>query len=361
MPHASMTANSGILRTYTKQRLAILESADIARRYSVRANLLKRGLDHLLARVENGVIERILISRLKTAFRHADSTTAAELHIAQMRGGYESGALETLPSFTPRGIGAFSRPQPPKPGHAPDRSRHPSGNRPVVLYVAGGGFIMPPSRKQKTMIQRLAEAIDCEIMLVTHRLAPENPFPAAPADFVSRYAGLLEDGYDARDIFFAADTAGASIVLGAVQMLQQDEVELPAGMVLFAPWCDLSLSGWSYITRSMTSQSPFRMETAAFCARLYLQDEPVTTPLASPIFADQSGWPPILIHTSENDIHFDDAIRMAENGRKQGCDVRLNYWDSPRHHLERLSAEVHAQSAAEVNAFINRCWKPRRN
>lgn len=361
MPYASTTANSGFLRTYTGQRLAVLEADKIARRYSVRASRLNRGLDHLLARIENGVIERILLSRLKTALRHAYSTAAAERHVAEMRGAYDSGTLETLPSFTPRGMTVFPQPQPPRPDADADRPKHGSGNRPVVLYVAGGGFVMPPSRKQKAMIQRLAEAIDCEIMLITHRLAPEHPFPAAPEDFVARYESLLEDGYDARDIFLAADTAGASIVLGAVQMLKRDGVQLPAGMVLFSPWCDLSLSGWSYITRSITSQSPFRMETAAFCARLYLQDEPVTTPMASPVFADQSGWPPILIHTSENDIHFDDAIRMAENGRKHGCDVRLNYWDSPRHHLERLSAEVHAQSAGEVNAFINRCWKPRHN
>ena len=84
----------------------------------------------------------------------------------------------------------------------------------------------------------------------------------------------------------------------------------------------------------------------------------VPSPLASPVFADPEGWPPILIHTSENDLHFDDAIRMAENGQKHGCDVRINYWDSPRHHLERLSSETAAQSFGEVNAFINRHWRP---
>jgi len=335
----------------------MLEAANVARRYSVETSLLRRNLDRLAARVENRFIERILISRLKFALRQAGSLEAAKLHIAEMRGGYESGALETLPSFTPRG-GSARGAWPPRPADHSDRGRHAAHNRPVLLYVAGGGFIMPPSRKQKTMVQRLAEAIDCEIMLVAHRLAPEHPFPAAPTDFAGRYRGLIEDGHCPDDIFFAADTAGASIVLGALQLLQQDRKPLPAGMVLFSPWCDLSLSGWSYITRSMSSQSPFRMETAAFCARLYLRDEPVTSPLASPVFADQTGWPPMLIHTSENDLHFDDAIRMAENGQRQGCEVRINYWDSPRHHLERLSSEAAAQSFGEVNAFINRHWRP---
>ncbi|MGJ8570578.1 MAG: alpha/beta hydrolase fold domain-containing protein [Hoeflea sp.] len=330
----------------------------MARRYTIGSSLLGRSVKQLIARIENRVIERTLISRLKYALRHTGSLEAAQLHIAQMRGGYESGALETLPSFTPRGLITRGLAPPPRPDQSPNKIQRSAGNRPVVLYVAGGGFIMPPSRKQKNMVQRLAEAIDCEIMMVAHRLAPEHPFPAAPIDFAARYFGLLEQGHRPENIFLAADTAGASIVLGALQVLQQDGAELPAGIVLFSPWCDLSLSGWSYITRSMSSQSPFRMETAAFCARLYLQDEPVTSPLASPVFADQSGWPPILIHTSENDLHFDDAIRMTENGQKHGCNVRINYWDSPRHHLERLSSEAAKQSFSEVNAFISRNWRP---
>ncbi|WP_420408934.1 alpha/beta hydrolase fold domain-containing protein [Hoeflea sp.] len=356
MPQSAATANVDILSQLTGQRLAVLEAMDLARRYRVDAGRLSRSVERVMARVENRIIERILISRLKRALRRAGSLEAAQLHIAEMRGGYESGVLETLPSFLPRGPSGRGRTPPTQPLRSLDRPRPSTANRPLVLYVAGGGFIMPPSRKQKNMVQRLAEAIDCEVMLVPHRLAPEHPFPAAPIDFMAHYLHLVDQGHAPGDIFLSADTAGASIVLGALQMLQQDGADLPAGVVLFSPWCDLSLSGWSYITRSMSTQSPFRMETAAFCARLYLRDEPATLPLASPVFADQKGWPPILIHTSELDIHFDDAIRMAENGRKHGCEVRINYWDSPRHHLERLSTETAAQSFREVNAFINRHW-----
>ena len=358
MAQTMATAKSEFLDTYSDQRLAVLEAADLARRYSTRAGLVRDQLDRLLARLENRIIERLLISRMKSALSTAGSLAAAEAHIARIRNAYEDGTMETLPSFVPSGLGRPPRPPHMPPQAAEDHHEHRTRNRPLILYVAGGGFIMPPSRKQKGMIQRLAEATNCEIQLVAHRLAPEHPFPAAPADLAARYLDLIEQGHLPENIFLAADTAGGSIVLGAMQMLQDQQADLPAGVVLFSPWCDLSLSGWSYITRSMGSQSPFRMETAAFCARLYLQDEPVTSPLASPIFADQTGWPPMLIHTSENDIHFDDAIRLTENGKKHGCNVRINYWDSPRHHLERLSNKAAAQSFGEVKSFINRHWRP---
>ena len=68
--------------------------------------------------------------------------------------------------------------------------------------------------------------------MVAHRLAPEHPFPAAPLDFAARYLGLLEQGHRPENIFLAADTAGASIVLGALQLLIEDGADLPAGIVL---------------------------------------------------------------------------------------------------------------------------------
>jgi acetyl esterase/lipase len=206
------------------------------------------------------------------------------------------------------------------------------------------------------MVQRLSEATNCEVLLARHRLAPEHPFPTAPEDVAVEYLNILNRGYEAQDIFLGADTAGASVALGAMQLLKRQKADLPAGVVLFSPWCDLSLSGWSYITSSITSKSPFRMETAAFCARLYLQGSSATDPIASPIFADLSDLPPMLIHTSENDMHFDDAMKLTENGKRDGCDVRLNYWDSPRHHLERLSSKDAERSYAEVSKFIDRVW-----
>ena len=125
---------------------------------------------------------------------------------------------------------------------------------------------------------------------------------------------------------------------------------MPAGLLLFSPWADLSLSGWSYITKSATNDSPFRMETAAFSAKVYLQTASATDPLASAIYASLEGFPPISVHTSRFDMHFDDAIKLVENADAAGVSAKLHYWDSPRHHLERFSneeAETSLETAAE--------------
>lgn len=330
-------------------RIALLEAADIVSRFSSRSGVLKRKLDHLTARLENRLIERVLLSRQRATFRHSTDHVALEKMIIESRAAYSDGVMETLPSFLPNGVGSSGGSIEVSEERQPDVR----GSRPLILYIPGGGFIMPPSKRQKNMVQRLSDITGCETILGNHRLAPEYPFPAAPEDICSQYSSLIESDDAKSGVFIAADTAGASIALGAVQLLRDRGLKYPAGIILFSPWCDLSLSGWSYITGSMTSKSPFRMETAAFCARLYLGDEPSTLPLASPIYADLSGFPPILIHTSKDDLHFDDAIRLSENGQEHGCRVRLNYWDSPRHHLERLSSEDAKLSFEIVAKFIN--------
>lgn len=342
-----LRSQTGILDNYSSTRLLELEALQIARKFSSEVNWLRKASDKLIAKVENRLIERILLGRLRSAVRASKSAETADRMISEMRGAYASGNMETLPSFVPQSYFAH-------PDQNPGNFKVSSKDRAKILYVPGGGFIFPPSRRQKVMMQRLSEQTGCEVIPGIHSLAPEAPFPAAPKEIAEQLQDLTSQSSQ-NAVFLGADTAGASVALGAIQLLQKLAPDsLPIGIILFSPWCDLSLSGWSYITKSVTSESPFRMETAAFCARMYLQRHGSTDPLASPVFADLKGWPPILIHTSENDLHFDDAIQLAENGRQAGSSVTINYWDSPRHHLERLSSRDAERSFSEVRKFIQK-------
>lgn len=348
-------SSTDVTANFTTARLDELQMQGVARAVASKASAARRLVDHVTARIENRMIEFVLLSRLRAAHKVAHSETNARQMIAAFRGAYESGRMETLPSFLPSPLAPAGR-QGELATFADSATLPAPDLRPKLLYTVGGGFIMPPSRRQKIMVQRLADTIGCEVALGRHRMAPEHPFPAAIDDIVEQFLSLSDPDRPQGIPFMAADTAGASIVLGAVQTLRANGQPLPPGIILFCPWCDLSLSGWSYITRSMTTDSPFRMETAAFCARLYLQEQNPTDPLASAIYADLAGLPPILIHTSRHDLHFDDALRIAEKGAQVGCDVRLNYWDSPRHHMERLATADAAHSFRLARQFIDELW-----
>ncbi|MGV6800792.1 MAG: alpha/beta hydrolase fold domain-containing protein [bacterium] len=344
-----------ILDTTIRIRLEGLKASHMAHFIAGETGVYAGKLDHLLAKVENHILERLITRRLKKVFSLMDQPAQLQNYLQQMRDKYLTGQKETLSVIA----GADDLYQISN-DYMPDSKDNQQwmsptlADRPILLYVPGGGFILPPSRRQVEMVERLARACQCQPILGRHRLAPEAPFPAGAEDIAAQYKSLLSEGNPANKIFMAADTAGASLVMGAVQILRKQNIDMPKAILLFSPWCDLSLSGWSYITKGVSSDSPFRMESAAFCAKLYLQKALATDPLASAIYADLHGCPPIVVHTSEYDMHFDDAVTLVENAHKAGVESHINYWASPRHHLERLNNKDADKSFKIASDFIKK-------
>ncbi|MFK7977675.1 MAG: alpha/beta hydrolase fold domain-containing protein [Halioglobus sp.] len=326
---------------------------------SERAKVL-RWLDHAYARIENRIVERVLLNRIRAAFPHISDPTAVTTQLQNYREAYSIGKMSTLANPIAQAMSSAAvhlRSANNAPANAAWLS-DPSNAAGILLYTAGGGFILPPSRAQIDCAQRLGAASDCAVLLNQHSLSPEAPFPVPIEETIALLQWLGQEFPD-KKVVVAADTAGASISLGALLQMRNNAEAQPAGLLLFSPWADLSLSGWSYITKSSTSDSPFRMETAAFCAKIYLQEASSNNPLASAIYADADDLPPFSIHTSEYDMHFDDALKLVEKANTAGVSAKMNYWDSPRHHLERFNNKEAKDSIALAAAFITTCLQTR--
>ena len=227
-------------------------------------------------------------------------------------------------------------------------------NRGVMIFLPATSFIMPAGRKQVRALQSFATRHGISTVMMHYPLAPEHPFPAAIERVAADYRALIDNlDYRPEEIVICGASAGASVGLGALQLVREAGGPMPAGLLLFSPWVDLTMSGWSYITRGLTAQIPIRMEFVAFCARLYLGDALAVSPLASPLFADFSGLPPILVHASRRDIYFDDSVRLVQRAREAGIDARINYWDHPQHFLEQFLSPEAAKSLELAAQFIN--------
>jgi acetyl esterase/lipase len=332
------------------QRLLQLHDAGVATRIADERQRWRRAWDVFLARCENRVIERVLLRRIRRAFDHLDDEQHLREILLALRADYVAGRTGTLAvAAAPAGELAAVDDAPSPAAWLCDTPEHAR----LLIYTAGGGFLLPPAVAQLNCARRLGELCGSDAVINQHAMAPEAPFPAAIDDTVALCRWAFEH-YGAENVVLAADTAGASVTLGALLRLRELGHGMPAALQLFSPWNDLSLSGWSYITKSATSDSPFRMETAAFCARAYLGEVPATEPLASAIYADLAGLPPLAIHTSRFDMHFDDALRMIEGMRDGGGHGEIRYWDSPRHHLERFDTREANKSLTMAAGFLRR-------
>ena len=209
---------------------------------------------------------------------------------------------------------------------APD---HAARDR-CILYFHGGGYVAMSPRTHRSVTSRLATWSNARLFALDYRLAPEYPFPAALEDALSAYRALIAVGANPSRMVLAGDSAGGGLALALLLTLRAAGDPLPSAAVLFSPWTDLAATGKSVVTNN-TADALFFGSWLASAARHYLADTPATNPLASPLYADLAGLPPLFIQVSDSEVLLDDSRRAAENARKAGIEVTLQIWRGVSH------------------------------
>lgn len=197
----------------------------------------------------------------------------------------------------------------------------------AVLYLHGGAYVTCSARTHRGVTGRIARKAGCRVIAVDYRRAPEHPYPAALQDLMQVWQGLLNAGEPPRQMVFMGDSAGGGLALGAAQWLRDRGSALPAGLVLFSPWADLTLDHLHAEARDVLVTRPW----IEISARSYLSGVPADTGYASPVYGDFSGLPPLLIQVSRDELLLTDARRVAEAARTAGVSVELQEFDGLWH------------------------------
>ncbi len=207
------------------------------------------------------------------------------------------------------------------PGAADDR---------VILYLHGGGYVMGSINTHRAMIARISRAAQARILAIDYRLAPEHPFPAAVDDATTAYRWLLAQGYKPGKITIAGDSAGGGLTFATLVALRDSKVPLPAAAAPISPWTDLAATGESLKTRAKAD--PMVGDSGLVpMAKHYAGSHDLKHPLVSPLYADLTGLPPLLIHVGDAEILLDDSTRIAERAQAAGVDVTLEVWPEMVH------------------------------
>lgn len=200
----------------------------------------------------------------------------------------------------------------------------------VLLYLHGGGYVIGSVNTHRDMVSRIARAAQARALAIDYRLAPEHPFPAAVEDATAAYRWLLASGMPAERIVIAGDSAGGGLTLATLLALRDAGDLLPAAAVCISPWTDLAVTGESMDTKADVDPM-IRKAEAIEGAKLYLAGADPKTPLASPLYADLSGLPHLLIQVGTHETLQDDSVRLAERARAAGVDVTLEQWEEMIH------------------------------
>ena len=235
----------------------------------------------------------------------------------------------------------------------PETEAEARAARRTLLYLHGGAYALCSPQSHRPITFALASRAPARLFALDYRLAPRHRFPAAVEDAVAAYRALLADGTAAARVMLAGDSAGGGLALATLLAAKAEGLPMPAGAVLFSPWTDLAATGGTLVSNH-DSDVMFHAEGVPRAARNYLGDASPTDPLASPLYGDLSGLPPLLIQVSDSEALLDDSTRIAIKARTAGVAVELTIWHRLPHVWQYMTPFLPEarQALDEATAFI---------
>lgn len=215
----------------------------------------------------------------------------------------------------------------------------------VMLYLHGGAYVLGSLKTHGELAGKLAAASRLNTAMPDYRLAPEHPFPAALDDAFACYMALLDSGYSANKILVGGDSAGGGLTLSLLLKLKELGIQQPAAAYLISPLTDLTASGESHQTRAevdpLLSRHWLNYGATAYAGALDLAN-----PMISPLFADVSGLPPIMIQVGDDEILLDDSLQFAKAANAQGVNIHATVWPNMWHDFQATAFGLPEQAEA---------------
>ena len=209
----------------------------------------------------------------------------------------------------------------------------------VMVYLHGGGYVGGSIWTHRKMIGHLAKAIGCYALLATYDYAFQSKFPRQIEQAVAAFAWLAEQGIKPKHTIGAGDSAGAGLIIAAAMKLRDAGRPLPAALLSISGWHDMSASGSSY-EANREKDAFFQKASVDMLASLVLGGADARHPLASPIFGDLKGLPPIYLQAGEDETLLDDSRALADRAKAAGVEVRLEVFPAMLHSFQMMAGRA---------------------
>ena len=286
----------------------------------------------------------LAIERIRRIYRGWNRSTS----VAQMRTDWDAAFLADIAPISHQNVAVAGM----------DSEWIAGSNAPhdkAILYFHGGGFRLGSVASHRELIARISEACGCRVLAINYRLAPEYRFPAPLEDALAAYGCMLDQGLRPENIALAGDSAGGNLVLTTILGLRERGLPLPAAGVLMSPWTDLAATGESYVSRADADPIHQRPMILALAKNYLGEGGDPRDPLASPLYADPAGLPPLLIQVGDRETVLADSTMFAEKARAVGIAVELQVWDGMIHVFQMFAELPEAHRAiASIAEFLKR-------
>lgn len=212
-------------------------------------------------------------------------------------------------------------------GEVPVRLTSPSSGDPRAAYldIHGGGFFMDSAARSDARNALLADTLQVTVVSVEYRLAPEDPWPAAPDDCETAALWLIAEGgkvFGTERLLIGGTSAGATLAMTTLLRLRDRNLihQVVAAVLQFGAY---DLSGQSPGGRLYADEWFIQAYAGHIADR--------TKPDVSPLYGDLRGLPPTLLLVGELDVLLEDNLAMAARLSAAGNDVDLRVFPESMH------------------------------
>lgn len=229
---------------------------------------------------------------------------------------------------------------------------------PVLFHLHGGGYVLGNPAGSRPLTTAFALKSGARVVSIDYRLAPEHPFPAAVDDAAKAYRALLACGHAPARIAIGGESAGGGLALASLLAFRDEGLPMPACAFVISPWVDMSCMAASFDTNARLDPMLTR-RVLKDMADAYLAGAHDEHPLASPLFADLKGLPPLLVHVGSDEVLLADAIGIQARAGACGVRCSLAQWPGMIHvwHMFHPILPQADQAIGDIVDFARAHWR----
>jgi acetyl esterase/lipase len=223
----------------------------------------------------------------------------------------------------------------------------------VIPYLHGGGYVTGSAATHRELASRISRAAHARVLVVDYRLAPEHPHPAALEDSIAAYRWILDAGQDPSSTVVVGDSAGAGLTLALLVSLRDVGHPLPSAAVCISPWANLAATAAELSPRSIRDRL-VSLDSLIIRAALYSGGADLRSPLISPLYADLSQLPPLLIQVGTAEVLLEDSREVADRVRATGGDVTVEEYQDMCHLFQQLApgSPEASEAVTSIGRFV---------
>ncbi len=228
-------------------------------------------------------------------------------------------------------------------------------NGKVMVYTHGGAYTLFSAYSTIGSAALMAETTGLRVISIDYTLAPHAKWQQITDQVVSVFKALREQGYAMKDMAIYGDSAGGSLAAGSVLKMRDKGMGMPAAVVLWSPWSDITDTGDTYSTLKHADPAFFYDKQLKPSADAYADPKDQKHPYVTPVYGDYTkGFPPTLIQGGSKEIFLSNFIRHYQALDTAGQIVKLDIYEGMIHVFQAALAGTPESKTAlgKVNTFL---------